>query len=115
EYRDLFFRKLGDIYQKVTTQVMQQELDACISIIQPEMRLHFERWAEFNDKVINSDSPLSADGAMRYWRERVRRLREETMVLRPYWIYTLTQQAFGLTNEQMILYFGGPAPEKPEV
>ena len=115
EYRDLFLRKLGNIYKNVTTQIMQEELDACIEIIQPEMRLHFERWAEFNDKVINSDSPLSADGAMRYWRERVRRLREETMVLRPYWIYTLTQQAFGLTNEQMITYFGGPAPVKPEI
>ncbi len=115
EYRDLFFTKLGKIYQTVTTPVMQQELDECVAWIQPEMSIHFERWAEYNDKVINSDSPMTADGAMRYWKERVRRMREETMVLRPYWIYTLTQQAFGLTDAQMQHYFGGPAPVKPEV
>ena len=36
------------------------------------------------------------------------------MVLRPYWIYTLFQQAFGLSNDEMIFYFGSPAPAKPE-
>ena len=115
EYRVLFFTKLGAIYKNVTTEEMQRELDACTAIIETEMPIHFERWAEYNDKVINSDSPLTADGAMRYWRERVNRMRSETMVLRPYWIYTLTQQAFGLSNDEMEYYFGSPAPVKPEV
>ena len=115
EYRDLFFRKLGAIYQVLPAEVMQKELDECVDIIRPEMQIHFERWAEYNDKVINSDSPLSADGAMRYWRERVRRMREETMVLRPYWIYTLTKEAFHLTDAEMNYYFGGPQPVKPDV
>ena len=115
EYRELFYSKIGRIYQSLTAEIMQQELDECVQIIEPEMRIHFERWAEFNDKTINSDSPLSADGAMRYWRERVRRMRNETMVLRPYYVYTLFQKQFGLSDTQMEYYFGGPEPEKPQV
>ena len=90
-------------------------LDECVSIIAPEMPIHFERWAELNDKKINSDSPLSADGAMRYWNERVRRMREETMVMRPYNFYGFVQEAFQLSDEDMVYYFGGPRPEKPEI
>lgn len=115
EYRDLFLTKLGLIYQRITTAEMQAMLDECVSIIAPEMPIHFERWAELNDKKINSDSPLSADGAMRYWNERVRRMREETMVMRPYNFYGFVQEAFQLSDEDMVYYFGGPRPEKPEI
>ncbi len=115
EYRDLFLTKLGLIYQTVTTEVMQQELDECVAWIESEMPIHFERWAEYNDKKINVDSPLTADGAMRYWRERVRRLREETMVMRPYRLYGFVQDRFGLTDEEMVYYFGGSRPQKPEL
>ena len=114
EYRVLFYRKMGAIYQVMTTEVMQKELDECVARIETEMPIHFERWAEYNDRVINFDSPLTSDGALRYWRERVRRMREETMVLRPYWIYTLFQQAFGLSTDEMNFYFGSPPPVKPE-
>ena len=114
EYRVLFYRKMGAIYQVMTTEVMQKELDECVARIETEMPIHFERWAEYNDRVINFDSPLTSDGTLRYWRERVRRMREETMVLRPYWIYTLFQQAFGLSTDEMNFYFGSPPPVKPE-
>ena len=114
EYMDLFLRKLGNIYQAVTTERMQAELDACVAILQPEMPIHFERWAEFNDKVINSDSPLAPDGAYRYWKTRITRMREQTMVARPYYIYTLTQETFRLTDQDMLYYFGGKCPPKPE-
>ena len=113
EYRDLFLRKLGGIYQSLSTEMMQAELDECVAIIQPEMGIHFERWAEFNDKKINSDSPLSPDGAMRYWKTRVARMRDQTMVARPYYIYTYTQEAFGLTDQDMLYYFGEKCPPKP--
>lgn len=115
EYRDLFLTKLGLIYQNITTQTMQAMLDECVSMIEPEMPIHFERWAELNDKKINADSPLSADGAMRYWRERIRRMREETMVMRPYNLYGFVQTQFQLSDEDMVYYFGGPRPEKPEI
>ena len=114
EYRDLFLRKLGGIYQSLSTERMQAELDECVAIIQPEMGIHFERWAEFNDKKINSDSPLSPDGAMRYWKTRVARMRDQTMVNRPYYIYTFTQETFGLTDQDMLYYFGEKCPPKPE-
>ena len=114
EYRDLFLRKLGGIYQSLSTERMQAELDECVALIQPEMSIHFERWAEFNDKKINSDSPMSPDGAMRYWKTRVARMRDQTMVARPYYIYTYTQETFGLTDQDMLYYFGEKCPPKPE-
>ncbi len=114
EYRDLFLKKLGGIYQALSTERMQAELDECVSILQPEMSIHFERWAEYNDKTINSDSPLSPDGAMRYWKTRISRMRDQTMVARPYYIYTFTQEAFNLSDRDMEFYFGEPCPAKPE-
>jgi AcrR family transcriptional regulator len=115
EYRDRFLTRLGLMYQRITVPNMQAELDECIALIAPEMPIHFERWAEYNDKKINSDSPLSADGAMRYWKERIRRMREETMVMRPYNLYGFVQEEFKLSDEDMIYYFGGPRGEKPEI
>ena len=82
-------------------------------MIQPEMTIHFERWAELNDRVINSDSPLSADGAMRYWKTRISRMRDQTMVARPYYIYTYTQETFKLSDRDMLYYFGEACPAKP--
>ena len=115
EYRDRFLTRLGLMYQRITVPNMQAELDECIALIAPEMPIHFERWAEYNDKKINSDSPLSADGAMRYWKERIRRMREETMVMRPYNLYGFVQTQFQLSDEDMSYYFGGPRPEKPQI
>ena len=114
EYKDLFLRKIGNIYKALTTEVMQNELDKCVSVIKPEMPMHFNRWAKYNDKNINSDSPQTADGAMRYWEERIRRMRDETMVKRPYWIYTLIQKTFALSAEDMVYYFGDEVPQNPE-
>ena len=76
--------------------------------------MHFNRWAKYNDKNINSDSLQTADGAMRYWEERIRRMRDETMVKRPYWIYTLIQKTFALSAEDMVYYFGDEVPQNPE-
>lgn len=113
EYRDLFLKKIGKIYQALTTPLMQNELDLCVAIIEPEMMLHFNRWAQYNDRIINSDSPLTEDGAMRYWKERVRRMRDETMVNRPYWIYTMVQNTFQLSDDKMVYYFGPLCPAVP--
>ncbi len=110
---DLFLTKLGAIYQTLTSEVMKAEFDACIAEIEPEMNMHFNRWAEFNEKTINSDSPMTADGMMRYWKTRIN-FTSNVIRKRPYYIYTLTQEQFKLTNEQMLDYFGGPCPAQPE-
>ena len=113
EMKDKFLRQLGDVFQPFTTEYMQCVLDQCIAEIQPELQLHFSRWAEFNDKVINSDSPLSPDGAYRYWEKRIDRLRNTVCVWRPYRLYGYIQDGFDLTDAQMREYFG-ERPPKPE-
>ncbi len=110
---DMLLTKLGAIYQTLTSEVMKAEFDACIALIEPEMNMHFNRWAEFNEKRINSDSPMTADGMMRYWRTRIN-FTHNAIRKRPYYIYSLTQKQFNLSNEQMLDYFGGTCPPKPE-
>ena len=113
EYRELFFRKIGNIYKVLTPETMYAVLMELRAGIEPEMKKHWNRWAEDKGwRLVNSDSPASGDGALRYWNERVARL---TTVIqkRPYYIYTLFQKQFGLTDAQMEYYFGGPCPAKP--
>lgn len=112
DIRDQFLMKLGAIYQALTSEAMKAEFDACIAEIEPEMNMHFNRWAEFNEKRINSDSPMTADGMMRYWRTRIN-FTHNVIRKRPYYIYTFTQEQFKLSAEQMLDYFGGPCPPKP--
>ena len=66
---------MGEIYQVFTTEFMLEELDKLIAIIEPEMALHFSRWAEETDKAITYDNPTTPEGALRYWNQRLDRLR----------------------------------------
>ncbi len=50
------------------------------------------------------------DGAYRYWEKRVERLRN-VVRKRPTLLWEYTQEAFNLTNDEMVKYFG----EKPEM
>ena len=109
-----FLERLAYVYHTLTPEVMNAKLTEIKAILEPEMPMHFNRWAKYNDKNINSDSPQTADGAMRYWEERIRRMRDETMVKRPYWIYTLIQKTFALSAEDMVYYFGDEVPQNPE-
>ena len=69
------------------------------------MDLHFERWAPLNDKKINSDSPLSKDGAKRYWNTRIDRMRD-TINRRHHFLWEFTKNAFSLTQNEMLELFG---------
>lgn len=111
--KDLFLSKLGKIFQTLTSQLMQEELDKMIAQIEPELPLHFNRWAEFNDKAINFDSPTTPQGAMGYWKQRISRLRD-TINWRPARLFEFVQEKFELSDQQMLDYFGPkpPAPEK---
>lgn len=111
EYKDQFLRKLGDIFQTLTTETMTAVLEPLIAQIEPEMPLHFARWAEEHDQMVIGEWPTTTDGAYRYWEQRINRLRN-TLKGRPYYLWGYVQEAFSLTDEQMLDYFG-PRPELP--
>ena len=111
--RDQFLTRLGVIFQTLTTELMQQELETAAALVEPELQRHYARWAQYKEKAINIDSPTSAEGYMRYWRVRVDRMKNETMVYRPYRLWGFVQEQFGLNNSQMEYYFG-PRPANPD-
>ena len=64
EMRDKFLTRLGGIFQFFTTEKMLEVFNAMAAALEPEMPLHFSRWAEENDKAINFDSPTTPEGAL---------------------------------------------------
>ena len=111
EMLDKFLTRLGEIYQVFTTEFMLEVFNECAATIEPEMQLHFARWAEENDKAINVDSPLTPEGAMRYWNTRLDYTRN-VIKKRPTYFYEMVQEHFGLSDSQMLVYFG-VKPELP--
>lgn len=113
EYRDMFFRKLGDIFQTFTTDYMMAVLDACVEELYPdyEMKLHFMRWAESHDKMVASEWPTTYDSAYAYWQKHVNQLRN-VLKKRPTLLWEMVQEHFKLTDAQMLDYFG-PKPVMP--
>ena len=111
--RDQFLTRLGVIFQTLTTEVMQQELETSAALVEPELQRHYARWAQYKEPTINIDSPTSAEGYMRYWRVRVDRMKNETMTYRPYRLWGFVQDQFGLNDSQMEYYFG-PRPANPD-
>lgn len=114
EYRDMFLRKLGNIFQTFTTEYLSAKLDECVAELRPdtEMKLHFNRWAEYHDKMVVSEWPTNYTSAYSYWQGHVNRL-HNTFKKRPYLFWAMVKQQFKLTDAQMIEYFG-PRPEKRE-
>ncbi|MBQ9210808.1 MAG: lamin tail domain-containing protein [Clostridia bacterium] len=110
EYKDQFLRKLGDVFQTLTTQTMLEILEPLVEQITPEMELHWARWGEENDQMVLSEVPTTVDGAYRYWEKRVERLRNVCRK-RPTYLWEMVQNAFDLTNAQMVEYLG----EKPDM
>ena len=114
EYRDMFLRKLGDIYQMFTTEFMTEVLDECVEELHPdtEMRLHFARWAEYHDRMAVSEWPTKYSAAYAYWEKHINQLKNG-LKKRPYLFWAMVKKQFELTSEQMIGYFG-PRPEMPD-
>ena len=104
-----FLTRLGEIYQVFTTEFMTAELDRMVAMLEPEMPLHFARWAEETDKAITFDNPTTPEGALRYWNTRLNRLRN-VLKKRPTLFYTMVQEQFELTDDQMLFYFGEQPP-----
>ena len=111
EYKDKYLTIYGNLFRKLTTDVMMMKLDELVKLIEPELSLHFEKWGELNDKAIIAELPVTADGAYRYWETRINRLRN-TLRKRPTLLWEMSQDVFNLTNAEMEKYFG-PKPEMP--
>ena len=109
EYRDRYLTIYGDVFKALTCDNMLNELEKLVELIRPEMQLHWARWGEENDTFVLQEVPTTVDGAYRYWEKRVERLRN-VIRLRPTRLWEFTQDAFNLSDEQMVHYFG----EKPE-
>ena len=110
EYREKFLRKLGEIFQLFTTDFMIEVLDGCVAEIEPELDLHFTRWASEHDQMVVGEWPTTVDGAKRYWEKHINQLKN-TLKRRPYILWGQVKEAFGLTDEEMLEYFG-PKPEQ---
>lgn len=112
EYKEKFLLKLADIYKTFSTDFMLSVLEPMVEQITPEMTLHFARWSEETDKAIIAEVPTNAEAGLRYWQNRVERLRG-TCRKRPYYLWGYIQDAFELSNAQMVEYFG-ERPANPE-
>lgn len=109
EMRARFFTRCGELFRFFTVDRMLTQVDECVNLIQPEMNMHYERWAAFNLKNISMEQPQTVDGAMRYWVSRIDRLRN-VIRKRPRHFWVQMKEWYNLSDEEMIRYFG----EKPE-
>lgn len=115
ENEDMFERfmyRFGEIFNFFTTDVMLEQINECYAILEPEMDMHFDRWASENLKSIDVDQPQTKDGCIRYWNQRVERLRN-VVRKRPAFCWRQVAEWFKLTDAEMEKYFG-PIPRIPE-
>ncbi len=113
EWKEKFFRKLGDIMNTCTTDYMIALLDECLAEMNhDEMVMHFDRWAEFHDPMYVSEWPTTPAAALDYWEWHVSRLKN-VLRKRPTLLWEMLQEQFKLTDAQMLDYFGAK-PVMPE-
>ena len=77
------------------------------------MTLHWARWGPENDKMVVSDAPTTADGAYRYWQQRVEFIRN-VIRKRPRKLWAMVKSEFGLSDAQMLELGFGPQPHFPD-
>ena len=112
DYKQKFLEKLADVFKTFTTEYMTEILDGVVAEIKPEMKNHWERWGELNDKAITSEVPTTIDGAYSYWETRVNRL-YNVLRLRPHRLWDFIKDEFKLSAKEMEDLFG-TQPEYPE-
>lgn len=113
ELRDQFLKRYGYLYQnffKDTPRVLAL-LDSLVLEIEPELTMHFIRWAGEQHPAV-SEEPVTPEGNYNYWAGRVTRLRR-VIKRSPNLAWGYVQAWFELTDAQMLSYFGErpPIPE----
>lgn len=111
--RDKFLARYGQLFQEVLsdTDRIREEADRMLATIEPELPLHFNRWAGLTSPVI-SEEPANPEGLQKYWSDRVSRM-HNVLKKRPNLAWEHVKSFFELTDEQMIGYFG-PQPVMPD-
>ena len=111
EYRDMFLKRYGELYQTVfTTEFLSDLFNRMILEIKPEMQMHFQRWAAELHPKIGFDQPKNPEGAYNYWASRCERMLTRIFNRRPYYIWQDAKSFFNLTDAELTAYFG-PCPE----
>ena len=106
EIRERFLTRSGQFFQTVlTTENMISLLDDMVAQIQPEMQLHFARWAGEMIPQINSEQPGNPEGAYQYWLGRIERAKN-VMKKRPHIFWNMMKDYFELSEAEMKAYFG---------
>lgn len=116
EYRDAFLTKLGALYQALPVEVMQAAVDTENARIAAVLPAHTARWADAFAQALGDaySYPADAQEAELFQQYRVYRLRDKTLVQRPWYLYDSVQRELEVTDEDMARYFGSK-PELPEV
>lgn len=116
EYRDAFLTKLGALYQALPVEVMQAAVDTENARIAAVLPAHTARWADAFAQALGDaySYPADAQEAELFQQYRVYRLRDKTLVQRPWYLYDSVQRDLEVTDEDMARYFGSK-PELPEV
>lgn len=116
EYRDAFLTKLGALYQALPVEVMQAAVDTENARIAAALPAHTARWADAFAQALGDaySYPVAAQEAALFQQYRVYRLRDKTLVQRPWYLYDSVQRELEVSDEDMERYFGSK-PELPEV
>lgn len=118
EYQGAFLAKLGALYQAWPADVMQAAVDVEKERIGDAMPAHMERWADEYVQVMGKEYVYPAangEEALLFWQYRVYRLRDKTLVRRPWYVYDSVQNALGVSDADMVRFFGSTKPELPQV
>ena len=113
EIQDRFLTRYGQYFQTVfTTENLTSLFNQMILQIKPEMQMHMQRWAAEVHPKVSFDQPKNPEGGYNYWVSRCERMLERIFPRRPYYMWQEIIEYFGLTEAQMVAYFG-PCPAKP--
>jgi len=113
EIQDRFLTRYGQYFQTVfTTEYLTNLFNQMIMEIKPEMQMHMQRWAAEVHPKVSFDQPKNPEGGYNYWVSRCERMLERIFPRRPYYMWQEIIHYFGLTEAQMVSYFG-PCPPKP--
>ncbi len=110
--RNKFLKRYGELFQILAdTNRVIALIDEMVAEIEPEMGLHYNRWASEVRSTYAFDPPKNGDGAFNYWKNVRIPILKNVVNTCPYYVWGHVQDWFKLTDEQMTAYFG-PRPEQ---
>ncbi|GHU74486.1 hypothetical protein AGMMS49992_16070 [Clostridia bacterium] len=112
--KEQFLKRYGELFQTVFVPERMIALARSMAAeIEPEMSMHFNRWAGENSWALGIEAPKSPEGAYAYWQSRLSRL-ENVINKRNNLAWGHVQNWFKLSDAQMLEYFGPRPPLPPQ-